>query len=144
MEQLAQSKPAIARYAALTAITLAAGPVLAMAMILAIYLWIVLFEQIDMGTPNPWALLDAYKASLLPALLCGGGLAAVDRTSSRMLFALPLSAVAGFLATGVGMLLQFGIGDPRALTLVSCLGIVPAMGCQLLWRRVAVGRNLGR
>lgn len=144
MEQHAQHRSRVARYAASIAITLAAGPVLAVVLILAIYLWFVLFEQIDIGTPNPWALLDAYKASILPALLCGCALAALDRTTSRMIVALPLSAAVGFLATGVGMMLQFGIGDPRALALVSCLGIIPAMGCQLLWRRVAVGRNLGR
>lgn len=139
MEQHAQHGSRVARYAASVAITLTAGPVLAAAMILAIYFWFVLFEQIDVGTPNPWALLEAYRVSILPALLCGFALAALDRTTSRMIVALPLSAVAGFLATGVGMMLQFGLGDTRALALVSCLGVIPAMGCQLLWRWFAVG-----
>lgn len=137
MEQDTQHRSRVARYAALAGITLAAGPVLAMVMILAIYLWFVLFEQIDIGTPNPWALLDAYKASILPALLCGCALAAMDRTSSRLIVALPLSAVAGFLATGVGIMLQFGVGDPRALVLVASLGVFPAMGCQFLWWRLS-------
>ena len=120
----------------LVATTVIAAPVFGVAVILGVYFWFSFVERFNLGTIRLEALLTAYLAALLPALIGGVSLAALEAARLRFALHFALIAVVGYMATFFGIIMVFGSSNLRGLVLAAALGVMPAYGCQALSTQV--------
>lgn len=118
------------------AVTVVVGPVVACALAAAIFGLVWKFSALPPGPPAPGAVATAYAACILPAILSAPVVAASALLGGRLV-RVASACVGGFVGTYIGMGVQFGFGDGRAIMLVSGMGAISTAASAVLAARVA-------
>jgi hypothetical protein len=115
------------------AATLAAGPIFAVITVVAVYHWFSEVKGFDLGPMAAEALQTAWRAALLPALICGGLMAALDKANLQGWLRVLSVPLIGFLSAFAGLAVVYGTGDGMGLMLGAAAGVFPALGCEAVW-----------